>query len=128
MVQMCVQDERGVGKFIDQMRRVAESEGMKFIDNSERTQVEIEKAKNSVMQLRTNGRAINLAIEGDSGLGMTAGNLGLPRYQIVIGFSAGVDSLVSRGFSAKVIEVLSSLWLVEELDNSQGAKPMRGCE
>ena len=128
MAQFCVHDENGVEKLIDEFRRIARSNGMTFIDKSARTQIELEQAKLLTTQLSTNGRAINLAVEGEGGLGMTAGNLGLPRYQIVIGFSAGTDGLASENFSKNVINDLSLHWKVENLDSSQGAKPMQGCK
>lgn len=128
MAQICVQNENGLEKFVDELRHVARFEGMTFTDNSARTQAELEKAKHSATQLRTNDGAINMAVEGEGGLGMTAGNLGLPRYQMVMGFSAGMDRLASEKFANKVIEALSSHWIVERLDSSQGAKPMKECE
>lgn len=96
---------------------------MTFIDNSARTQIELEQAKRSTAQLHTNGRAIHLTVEGEGGLGMTAGNLGLPRYQIVMGFSARKNGVESENFSNTVIKSLFSHWPVEMLDNTQGAKP-----
>ncbi|WP_230781759.1 hypothetical protein [Sphingomonas sp. Leaf37] len=127
IVQLCLQDDSGVSSFLSMLRSIADQEQMTFIDNSSRTQAELDQAKKVADQLSTNGRAINVGIEGSGGIGMTAGNLGLTRYQVALGFSTGDNSENAQAFAKKVVARLRGKWLVQEVPSSQGAHPMKNC-
>ena len=127
IVQLCLQDDIGVNSFLSVLRSIADQEQMTFVDSSSRTQAELNQAKKVAGQLSINGRAINVGIEGSGGIGMTAGNLGLPRYQVALGFSTGNNPKNARAFAKKVVARLRGQWLVQEVPSSQGARPMKNC-
>ena len=90
-VQVCVDNEQGVDDLKSLMMSVAQSEGLQYIDNSahqatSRKDIGADKALGADA-----ANAVDLHIEGSSGLGATAGNLGLPPYQIGVGFTEGND-------------------------------------
>lgn len=122
IVEVCLNDEKGLEQFTDLMRSIAQSEHLKFIDGSAETQHDL-----TMLKANKNARAINLDIEREDGLGVGAGNLGLPTYQVALGFSEGSNSLESRKFADMVIGELKKKWNVEDVPSGQGAQPMKAC-
>jgi len=61
-------------------------------------------------------------------MGVTAGNLGLPGYEVALGFSEGSSGAEAREFANKVVKRLEQHWQVEIVPAGTGAKPMGGCE
>ena len=126
--QLCVVDAAGVDELRTVMRTVAQSEGLEFIDNSETTRralkdIGADKAsKNDAAAL-----IIDFHIEGKRGLGVTAGNFGLPTYQIALGFTEGVNASKARRLANHLIQALSQRWRVETVPRATGVFPMSSC-
>jgi hypothetical protein len=72
-------------------------------------------------------QTIDLHIEGKGGLGVTAGNLGLPPHQVGLGFTAGSDAAKARRLATNLTSSLSQHWSVQRVPTSQGVLPMTGC-
>ena len=70
---------------------------------------------------------ILLRIERGNGAGLTATNLGLPGYQVGVGFTEGDDALWAHGFANRVLDRLKSKWHIEYVPAKEGAFPLRGC-
>ena len=56
--------------------------------------------------------------------GLTAANIGLPGYQVAIGFSDGPDA---QAFAKRVIDRLKMQWRVETIPSDKGALPLKSC-
>lgn len=126
-VQMCVGDEQGIAELKSVMRAVAQSENLRFIDNSDQQAQDVKDVGADKALKRDVSRAIDLHIEGESGLGVTAGNLGLPAYQVGLGFSEGRDPGKAHRLANRLIYSLSQHWNVQRVPSSQGILPMKGC-
>lgn len=80
-------------------------------------------------ELRDDGSpAIYIQVGLSDGMGLGVGNLGLPGYQVAVGFTRGSDAERSRLLSDKVIERLQGTWQVQEVPAGQGAKPLPNCD
>ncbi|HEX5420686.1 MAG TPA: hypothetical protein VFY39_11865 [Gammaproteobacteria bacterium] len=78
---------------------------------------------------RTDGSpVVDIDLGRRDGMGVGAGNLGLPGYQVALGFSKGRDEAEARVFASNVIAVLEKHWAVHRVPNGQGAMPMEGCQ
>lgn len=126
-VQICVVDERGVAELKDLMRATAASEHLQFIDNSAQQGSDLKAMGADKLLKRDVSLAIDFHIEGNSGMGVTAGNLGLPPYQVAMGFTEGSDPADVRRLSARLIQALSQRWQVETIPAGKGAMPMKSC-
>ena len=128
MVQMCLSNERGVTDFFDEMKSIADANNMEFLDNSGDTSREL-KAVGYVGRERDGGSpAINFGVERKDGQGASAGNLGLPGYQVALGFSEGSNPAEAHAFANMVVSRLEKHWQVHVVPRGTGAKPMPGCE
>lgn len=126
-VQLCVRDERGVAELKNVMQAVALSQNFQFLDNSA-PQANVLKNIGADRALKRDvSHAIDLHVEGESGLGVTAGNLGLPPYQVGVGFTAGSNAVKARQLANNLISSLSQHWNVQRVPSSQGILPMKGC-
>jgi hypothetical protein len=126
-VQMCVGNERGVAELKRVMRSVAQSENLQLIDNSAQQAQNLKEVGADRPLKRDVSRAIDLHIEGESGLGVTAGNLGLPPYQVGLGFTEGRDPAKAHRLANHLISRLSQRWDVQRVPSSEGIFPMKGC-
>jgi hypothetical protein len=128
LVQLCVADERGVLELKRIMRAVAQSENLQFIDNSAQQGKSLKAMGADKALGRDASRGIDVHIEGENGLGVTAGNLGLPEYQVALGFTEGTNPSMARALSNELINALSKRWRVEVVPLGKGAMPMKACE
>jgi len=71
--------------------------------------------------------AIDFHIEGANGLGVTAGNLGLPPYQVGMGFTEGTDPPRAHRLAHELIRALSPRWDVQKLAPGTRVLPMKTC-
>jgi hypothetical protein len=124
---MCVVDDRGVAELKDLMRATAASEHLQFIDNSAQQGHELKAVGADKLLKRDASLAIDLHIEGNNGMGVTAGNLGLPPYQVAFGFTEGSDAAKAHELSARLIQALLRRWRVETIPAGKGATPMQSC-
>jgi hypothetical protein len=126
-VQTCVADQQGVAELKDMMRSTAQSEGLQFIDNSAQQASALKDVGADKALKRDVSRAIDVHIEGKDGLGVTAGNLGLPPYQVALGFTEGADPAKAHRLSDRLVQTLSQRWHVEVVPAGEGAMPMKTC-
>jgi hypothetical protein len=110
------------------MRSVADAENLKFVDGSAKTGNDLKIMGADKYLKRDPSLAINVGIEGDEGLGVTAGNLGLPPYQVALGFTAGSDAAKARRLSNRLVQALSQRWHVETVPQGKGVFPMKSCD
>lgn len=126
-VQLCLGDQRGVEHLKRIMYDVAKSQKIEFIDNS-RDQAQDLKTMGSYNSVGLDpSLAIDFHLEGKAGLGVTATNLGLPPYQVALGFTEGADAAQARRLSSQLIEALSRRWQVEKVPQGSGVFPMKTC-
>jgi hypothetical protein len=105
MIQLCVKDDQGVADLMNAMRAIA----AKF------------------EKLDTPGSVINFGIDrGDHSLVM-GGNLGLPTYQIAMGFSGDEDPKEMKRLADVVVKRLAALWQVQMVPDGTGSLPMKTC-
>jgi hypothetical protein len=126
-VQICVADQQGVAKLKGLMREAAASERLQFIDNSVHQGNALKHIGADKLLKRDASLALDVHIEGNSGMGVTAGNLGLPPYQVALGFTEGADAAKAHRLSARLIQALSKNWHVETIPVDKGAIPMKSC-
>jgi hypothetical protein len=128
IVQVCLRDEQNLALFTSMMKSIAQSERMSFIDRSAATESELRSTDHVLDKLKQDTPIVNLGIEGKGGVGMSAGNLGLPNYQVALGFSEGSDPPGAHAFSDRVVSRLKARWHVETVPAGKGAFPLKTCE
>lgn len=126
-VQTCLVDQQGVAEFLETMRAVAKSESLRFVDGSLKTGESLKTIGADKSLKHDPALTIHVGIEGDGGLGVTAGNLGLPPYQVALGFTEGSDAAKAHRLSDKLVQALSRRWHVETVPQGKGALPMKTC-
>lgn len=116
-----------MAQLIDELKAVAASTEMKFIDNSEATKRDLTTV-GYVGRDRTDGSpVINVAVKRGDGLSVGAVNVGLPGYQVALGFTESSDRLETQRFVSAIIKRLEKHWEVEKLPTGTGALPQPGC-
>lgn len=126
-IQLCVVDPQGVTQLKSVMRTVAKSENLQFIDNSAQQRNDLKTMGADELLKRDAALAIDVHIEGAEGMGVTAGNLGLPPYQVALGFTEGSDAVKAHQLSDRLVKALSQMWHVEKIPQGKGALPMKTC-
>jgi len=126
-VQVCLVDESGKAQFTEIMREVARSEGLKFVDGSAETRDYLKDVRDKGQVKLDHLPTINMGIEGDHGLGVTAGNLGLPSNQVALGFTAGRNAAKAHKLADHLVQALSQQWRVQKVPKGQGSFPMTSC-
>ena len=126
-VQMCLVNEGGATQFTEIMREVARSEDLRFVDGSAETRDYLEDVRNKGQVKLDHLPTINIGIEGEHGLGVTAGNLGLPSNQVALGFTAGRNAAKARKLADHLVQALSQRWHVRKILKGQGSFPMSNC-
>jgi hypothetical protein len=109
------------------MRVAAASERLQFIDNSAQQARDLKYIGADKLLKRDASLAIDVHIEGNSGMGVTAGNLGLPPYQVAIGFTEGADALKAHRLAARLIQAPSQQWHVVTIPVDKDAMPIKNC-
>ena len=127
MVEVCLVDEENITVFIDIMRSVAKSGDMEFVDSSEKTQRDLEEMGKTAPKVIPLGPVINLGLESNDGAWITANNVGMPRNQVVIGFTEGSNPTRAHYFADKVVNRLKEHWNLEVIPPDVGARGMKTC-
>lgn len=128
MVQMCLSNEQDVAALIDELKSIASAEQLEFVDNSRNTERELRAVGYSGHERTGGSRAINVGVLRKDGMGIGAGNLGLPGYQVAMGFSEGSNAVEAHDFANRVLARLKKHWPVEVVPVGTGAQPMAGCK
>jgi len=126
IVQVCLGDQQNLTQLTNILKSVAQSEGMTFIDGNASTERDL---KAIGVKIDPSAPVINLGVERKDGMGLTAGNLGLPNYQVALGFSEGSNSSDAHRFADMVLSKLEEHWHVVVVPNpaKSGALPMKNC-
>jgi hypothetical protein len=127
MIQLCVKDDQGVTEFMNMMRSIAASEHMTFVDGGAQTQRDLKDIGAKFEKLDTPGSVINIGIDRGERTFVMGGNLGLPTYQVVLGFSGEEDREEVLRLADVVAKRLGTVWQVQTVPAGKGALPMKTC-
>ena len=100
---------------------------MLFIDGSAKTAQNLRLMGADKALKIDSGKSINVAIVSDDTVVVMGGNLGLPAYQVALGFGAGSDPARAHSLSRRLIKAFSQRWQVEAIPVGQGVQPMKTC-
>jgi hypothetical protein len=127
LVQLCVNDKPGATELVGDLKDLAHSKNMEFFDSSAETARDLPKT-GYVSRERSDGSpVINVGVLRKDGLFVGGGNLGLPGYQVQLGFTKGSDEAESQSFAKEVISRLEERWRVEVLPDGAAATPKPDC-
>jgi len=127
IVQICLNDEQGISVLKQELRLIANSEKMEFIDNSAETEKDLKAVSSPNNDKVMEGPIINVGVLREDGVGLIAGNVGLPGYQAAIGFSEGENPVYARAFARKVVKQLAQHWQIIFVSPEKGAQPLKNC-
>lgn len=127
MQQVCLRDVADLSAFTQEMQSIAQSEGTALIDRSVGTQKELDAIGHPIEGARTRP-VINMGFYRRDGIGLTVTNLGLPRYEVAVGFSEGSNPADARRFADSVVTKLAQHWHVEPVPAGTGAQEMKNCD
>jgi hypothetical protein len=126
MVQLCLGNEDNLAEFMNMMRSVAQSEHMNYVDGSAETKRNLE-----TIGARKPGQAdpfINIGIEDKHrSVLMMGGNLGLPGYQVALGFGEGTEPSEAHALADEIVRILNTRWQVLTVPAGKGALPLKAC-
>lgn len=130
IVQFCLYDTAGIDDLRSVLRSFADAQSMTFIDNSGQTEADLRQIGVASPPLPEGEPLINMGINGPSGLGVTAGNLGLPGYQVALGFTDGTNPTKGTAFADALVRELDQTWELVEVPNpdQRGAFPLPNCD
>lgn len=128
IAQVCLHNEGEVDRFVALMRKVAQSNGLEFVDTSSRSQEGLSRIDSAQARIEARRRAVNIGTLGGRGFGFGAGNLGLPGYQVAIGFTAGDNAQEAHKFAAETVRLLRLSWHVETQSGETGVHGMASCK
>jgi hypothetical protein len=124
----CLKNGEGASAFASELQSIAREEGVNLIDGSAQTKKNLGTVGYVDRERKDGSSFIYVGIELGDGIGMTAGNLGMPGYQVAVGFSEGSNPARAHRFATKVINRLSSHWRVELVPGEVGVTPMSTCD
>lgn len=127
LAQVCLGSAAEVTAFKQEVQSIARTERMTHVDNSGPTGRDLKAIQADETANIDTERVIDIDISRPDGVGMSAGNLGLPGFQVAVGFSEGLDPGGAREFASRVINRLKNRWRVEIVPNGRGAFGMRDC-
>jgi hypothetical protein len=122
MVQLCLHDEKEVDEMIGLLEHAASESGMKFVDRSAASQLELARLGKD-----PGYRVITISATNPDGLGLAAGNLGLGSREMAIGFTHGAKADESADFIRDVTNRLNSRWAVRHVADGHGAMKSGDC-
>lgn len=120
-VQVCLEDREGISEFKSIMRQTAAETGLAYIDGSERSE------ESSKIRGVYEFPIIHVAINGKSGLGVTAANMGLSEFEAALGFTEGKSPEVARDLANRLTRKLEERWELRTVPAEQGAVPLEHC-
>lgn len=126
-VQMCLGDAQNLEAFRREMQAIAQAQRMTFDDQSARAQSELDVVDNEHVAHDPRGPVLELSVRTEDGWGVSAGNIGLSRYEVSLGFSEGDNPAEARRFADLVVRRLSQRWRVMRVPDDRGALPMPEC-
>jgi hypothetical protein len=127
VVQLCVYDKAGATQLVGDLQDLAHSMNMEFFDSSAVTARDLPKTGYHGRERADGSPVINVGVLRKDGLFVGGGNLGLPGYQVQLGFTKGSDDAESRRFAEEVISRLEKQWRVDVLPAGAMATPRADC-
>lgn len=121
--QICVRDKNGMKLMFEELQAIASAKHMQYVDNSTKTQRDLR----AVGYAHLVDPVVNISVERADGLGVGATNVGLPTFQIALGFTEGSNPEESRDFADGVIRRLEVHWHVERMPANLGVTPDNNC-
>ena len=101
MAQLCFSNKEAQSAYVKTLQSIAETEGLQFSDTSGSTQRGLDTI-GYVGTERGDGTAVlNIGAVRSDGMGFTAVNLGLPGYQVLMGFAEGSNPREARQFAQR---------------------------
>ncbi|MCM2525909.1 hypothetical protein NDN64_15235 [Stenotrophomonas maltophilia] len=105
-------------RFKQTLSSTTKDEGMQFFDGSAELDRQLAKAKVDMKR-----PVVYVGVKREDGSGLEAGNLGLDRFEIAIGFSERKMPAEARSFSVRVERALADRWNVHAVPPDKGAAP-----
>lgn len=127
-VQFCVHNRAGVSQLIDDLKDVANANDMDFADSSAATEKNLAAVGYRGRERADGSPVINVGLLGKDGLFVGGGNLGLPGYQVQLGFTTGADDAKAHRFATQVVDQLKRRWSLYVLPRGVPARPMADCQ
>jgi len=126
-VQFCVHDRAGAAELVADLKDIASAKHMEFFDSSTATANDLAKSGYRGRERADGSPVINVGVLRNDGLFVGGGNLGLPGYQVQLGFTEGSDRAQSNRFAEEVVARLRQRWPVRVLPPGAAAAPMADC-
>ncbi|HEY6516777.1 MAG TPA: hypothetical protein VIY50_11575 [Steroidobacteraceae bacterium] len=127
-VQFCVRNRAGMAQLIANLKEIANANHMDFADSSAYTEKDLAAVGYRGRERRDGSPVLSVGLLGKDGLFVGGGNLGLPGYQVQLGFTKGSDDAEAHRFAAQVISQLRQQWQqLNILPRGAAAKPMADC-
>jgi hypothetical protein len=126
-IEFCVHDRAGFAELVSDLQDIARTNHMEFFDSSTATARDLSKSGYRGRERSDGSPVINVGVLRNDGLFVGGGNLGLPGYQIQLGFTAGSDNVESNRFAMEVVARLRRQWPVSVLPPGSAARPMSDC-
>lgn len=127
VVQVCLPGPGDRAQFVQTIQAIGAKEHMNYVDRSAGTEAELKATDHVLSKLGQHDSVMNLGLVGDDGVGLGAGNLGLPNHQFAVGFSEGSNPAKARLFAEDVVSKLKQMWHVEAVRPGRGARGMKSC-
>jgi hypothetical protein len=127
VVQFCVHDSAGAVQLINELKQLAATEHLEFFDSSKATEKDLKDIGYRGRERSDGSPMINVGSLRNDGLGVGGGNLGLPGYQVALGFSKGSDNAEAQRFADRVVDQLNRQWRVQVLPAGASANPKADC-
>ena len=126
-IQFCVHDRAGAAELVSDLKDIASLKHIKFSDSSTSTANDLEASGYRGRERIDGSPVINVGVLRNDGLFVGGGNLGLPGYQVQLGFTEGSDRTQSNRFAEEVVARLRRRWPVRALSPGSAATPMADC-
>ena len=124
IVQVCLENDRGVDDFKKELHAIAAQERMGVTDRSREAERELE----SLGALNVpKGRFLSVSLNNERGFGLGANNLGLGSYDVAVGFNLGQDNDGAKAFAERAVARFKQRWPVPVVPSGSGALPNPRC-
>jgi len=100
---------------------------MEFFENGTQVAQELPKLGYAGREREDGSPLINASVMQADGMGVTVGNIGLPGYQVSLGFSEGSNFGDARKFADMMVGRLRERWVVDVVPEGHGAIPLARC-
>ena len=130
IAQICLASSQDLSDFTRELQSIAQLQRGRFIDRSADTKKGLAAIGYASAERTKGSPVVNMGVDLGQGVGVTVSNLGLPGFQVALGFSEGSQPREAHRFAEAVIERLETRWRVRTVPNPavSGAHPMPGCE